>query len=40
MNLFYTTLITRMSKFTVYNVQTMNDDIMVVSGMPNKIGAE
>jgi len=38
MNLFYATLDTRISKFKVYNVHTMADEFMVVSGMPNKIG--
>lgn len=38
MNLFYTNLDTRISKFNVYNVLTMGDDFMVVSGMPEDIG--
>jgi len=38
MNLFYTNLDTRFTKFNVYNVLTMTDDFMVVSGMPNNIG--
>ena len=38
MNLFYATLDTRISKFKVYNVHTMADEFMVVSGMPNRIG--
>ena len=38
MNLFYTNLDTRFNKFNVYNVLTMADDFMVVSGMPNNIG--
>ena len=38
MNLFYTNLDTRFSKFNVYNVLTMADDFMVVSGMPNNVG--
>ena len=38
MNLFYTSLDNRISKFKVYNVHTMADEFMVVSGMPNRIG--
>ena len=38
MNLFYTNLDTRFTKFDVYNVLTMADDFMVVSGMPQNIG--
>ena len=38
MNLFYTNLDTRFTKFNVYNVLTMADDFMVVSGMPNNVG--
>ena len=38
MNLFYATLDSRISKFKVYNVHTMGDEFMVVSGMPNRIG--
>ena len=38
MNLFYGNLDERFRKFQVYNVHTMADDFMVVSGMPNKIG--
>ena len=38
MNLFYTNLDTRFTKFEVYNVLTMADDFMVVSGMPQNIG--
>ena len=38
MNLFYATLDSRISKFKVYNVHTMADEFMVVSGMPNRIG--
>ena len=38
MNLFYASLDARISKFKVYNVHTMADEFMVVSGMPNRIG--
>ncbi|XP_071748838.1 uncharacterized protein [Lepeophtheirus salmonis] len=38
MNLFYASLDARIAKFNVYNVHTMGDEFMVVSGMPNKIG--
>ena len=38
MNLFYTNLDTRFNKFNVYNVLTMSDDFMVVSGMPSSNG--
>ena len=38
MNLFYSNLDARFTKFNVYNVLTMTDDFMVVSGMPNNIG--
>ena len=38
MNLFYATLDNRISKFNVYNVHTMADEFMVVSGMPGRIG--
>ena len=38
MNLFYLSLDNRISKFKVYNVHTMADEFMVVSGMPNRIG--
>ena len=38
MNMFYTNLDNRISLFNVYNVLTMADDFMVVSGMPNRIG--
>ena len=38
MNLFYTNLDTRFNKFNVYNVLTMADDFMVVSGMPSSNG--
>ena len=38
MNLFCASLDTRIAKFNVYNVHTMGEEIMVVSGMPNKIG--
>jgi len=38
MNLFYTNLDARFAKFSVYNVLTMADDFMVVSGMPQNIG--
>ena len=38
MNLFYDTFDNRISKFKVYNVHTMADEFMVVSGMPNRIG--
>ena len=38
MNLFYTNLDTRFTKFNVYNVLTMADDFMVVSGMPSSNG--
>ena len=38
MNLFCACLDTRIAKFNVYNVHTMGDEIMVVSGMPNKNG--
>ena len=34
MNMFYTNLDNRISLFNVYNVLTMADDFMVVSGMP------
>ena len=39
MNLFYTNLDARFARFSVYNVLTMMDDFMVVSGMPKKIGS-
>ena len=38
MNQFYTNLDARFAKFSVYNVLTMADDFMVVSGMPQIIG--
>ena len=38
MNLFYDTFDNHISKFKVYNVHTMGDEFMVVSGMPNRIG--
>ena len=38
MNLFYETFDNRISKFKVYNVHTMGEEFMVVSGMPNRIG--
>ena len=38
MNLFYSNLDARFAKFQVYNVLTMADDFMVVSGMPQNIG--
>ena len=38
MNLFYSNLDARFAKFRVYNVLTMADDFMVVSGMPQNIG--
>ena len=38
MNLFYGNLDARFAKFQVYNVLTMADDFMVVSGMPQNIG--
>ena len=38
MNLFYETFDNHISKFKVYNVHTMADEFMVVSGMPNRIG--
>ena len=38
MNLFCACLDSRIAKFNVYNVHTMGDEYMVVSGMPNKIG--
>ena len=38
MNLFYSNLDARFTKFNVYNVLTMTDDFIVVSGMPNNIG--
>ena len=38
MNLFYGNLDARFSKFQVYNVLTMTDDFMLVSGMPKDIG--
>ena len=38
MNLFYDTFDNRISKFKVYNVHTMGEEFMVVSGMPNRIG--
>ena len=40
MNLFYGNLDARFTKFHVYNVLTMADDFMVVSGMPQNIGEE
>ena len=36
--MFYTNLDNRISLFNVYNVLTMADDFMVVSGMPQDIG--
>ena len=38
MNSFCASLDTRIAKFNVYNVHTMGEELMVVSGMPNKIG--
>lgn len=38
MNHFYAQLEQRISKFKVYNVNTMSDEFMVVSGMPARIG--
>ena len=38
MNKFYETFDNRISKFKVYNVHTMGEEFMVVSGMPNRIG--
>ena len=38
MNLFCACLDSRIAKFNVYNVHTMGDEYMVVSGMPNKNG--
>ena len=38
MNLFYGNFDARFSKFQVYNVLTMTDDFMLVSGMPKDIG--
>ena len=40
MNLFYGNLDARFSKFQVYNVLTMTDDFMLVSGMPKDIGKD
>ena len=40
MNLFYGNLDERFAKFDVYNVLTMGDDFMLVSGMPQNIGKE
>ena len=37
-NLFYANLDATLSKFHVYNVLTMSDEFMVVSGMPQNIG--
>ena len=38
MNLFCACLDSRIAKFNVYNVHTMGDEYMVVSGMPTKNG--
>ena len=38
MNIFYGTLDIRFGKFRVYNVHSMSDEFMVVSGMPQEIG--
>ena len=38
MNVFYGTLDIRFRKFRVYNVHSMADEFMVVSGMPQYIG--
>ena len=38
MNLFYDTFDNHISKFKVYNVHTMGDEFMVVSGIRNRIG--
>ena len=38
MNLFYETFDNHISTFKVYNVHTMGEEFMVVSGMPNRIG--
>ena len=38
MNHFYAQLEQRIGKFKVYNVNTMSDEFMVVSGMPARIG--
>ena len=38
MNAFCASLDARIAKFNVYNVHTMGEELMVVSGMPNKIG--
>ena len=38
MNLFCACLDSRIAKFNVYNVHTMGDEYMVVSGMPIKNG--
>ena len=40
MNLFYGSLDERFAKFQVYNVLTMADDFMVVSGMPQNNGED
>ena len=37
-NLFYANLDLTLTKFQVYNVLTMSDEFMVVSGMPKNIG--
>ena len=37
-NVFYANLDLTLTKFQVYNVLTMSDEFMVVSGMPHNIG--
>ena len=38
LNLFYATVETRISAFDVYQANTIGDDILIVSGMPNNVG--